>query len=147
MSTMLLFTTMPASAMMPMPTITMPKVWPVTMSPIGTPDVEKRIADSTRPAWYRLLNCVTRIIVMRKIADTKAVSRKFIVSACSSASPANRTTSPPLTLTGRRSTSSTSSMTPGTFSTGRPAPVSMAPAVTRRLLFDTRPMSSAKSTS
>ena len=51
MSTMLLFTTMPASAITPTPPITMPKGRPVTSRPSRTPAIEKTMALSTTTDW------------------------------------------------------------------------------------------------
>ena len=44
-STMLLFTTMPASAMTPMPDMMMPKGWPMTSRPMSTPTVDMMTAE------------------------------------------------------------------------------------------------------
>ncbi|MOA64967.1 hypothetical protein D3C78_1911910 [compost metagenome] len=51
MRMMLLFTTMPARAIRPMPTMTMPNDWPLTSRPISTPAVDRTMADSTSSAW------------------------------------------------------------------------------------------------
>ena len=54
------------------------------------------------------------------------------------------TTASSLTLIGISSTSSSEVISPGTFSTMRPAPVSIAPAAIRRLLRCSWPISSSK---
>ena len=60
------------------------------------------------------------------------------------ATSAKVTTVSPRTFTGIDSTSSRSSIRPGTLSTMRPPPVSMAPAAMRRLLRWIRPITSSK---
>ena len=45
---MLWFTTMPASAITPMPLMTMPKGWPVIIRPISTPMVDITTANRIR---------------------------------------------------------------------------------------------------
>ena len=58
------------------------------------------------------------------------------------ATSANVTTRSPSTLSGIASTSSNDSTTPGTLTTSRPAPVSIAPGATSRLLLRIRVNSS-----
>ena len=84
---MLLFTITPALAMTPMPVITTPNGWPMTMRPSSTPMVESTTAVSTRPTEVSLLNCASRIAKIRKIAAPNAFSRNAPAFARSSSSP------------------------------------------------------------
>ena len=47
---MLLFTTIPASATMPVPVMMIEKGWPITSMPISTPVVDSTTASSTSTA-------------------------------------------------------------------------------------------------
>src|SRR5882757_9314276 len=71
---MLLLVTTPASAMMPMPVITTPKPWCMTIRPMKTPMVESTIAESTRPTLDNLLH-LRGARPIRKIAVPKAFAR------------------------------------------------------------------------
>ena len=70
---MLLFTTTPASAMTPMPDMTMPKAWPVSSRPRNTPIVAMTTQDSTSQTLVNLLNCASSTRKIRKIAAPKAL--------------------------------------------------------------------------
>ena len=84
---MLLFTMTPALAMMPMPVITTPKAWPMTIRPISTPIVDRTTAERTSSTLENLLNWASRIAKIRKIAAPKAFIRKAPASSRSSSSP------------------------------------------------------------
>ena len=90
-STMLLFTTMPASAMTPSPLMTMPKGWAVAHRPSMTPPVDSRIADMVTKACHAELNCTISTISISSNDSEKAWLRNAPVSAISSFSPAKET--------------------------------------------------------
>ena len=85
---MLLFTTTPASAITPMPDMTMTKAWPVSIMPSNAPIVAMTTQDSTRNTLVNLLNCASSTMKIRKIAAPKALPRKALASALSSFEPA-----------------------------------------------------------
>ncbi len=86
---MLLFTTTPASAMMPMPVITMPKGWPMIIRPRKTPIVDMMTAEKISPTEMKLLNCARSTRKIRNSAAPNALPRKAPAAACSSSSPAS----------------------------------------------------------
>ena len=86
---MLLFTTTPASAMTPMPDMTMTKVCPVSSMPSSAPIVAMTTQDSTSSTLVNLLNCARSTMKIRKIAAPKALLRKALASALSSLEPAS----------------------------------------------------------
>ena len=87
MSTMALFTTMPASEMMPTPVMMMPKGMRNTISPSSTPTVDMITEVRMMKGLTSELNCEMRMKPMRKSAIRNAVVRKAWASACSSFSP------------------------------------------------------------
>ena len=93
---MLLLVTTPASAMMPMPVITMPKGWPITSRPMITPIVDRMIADRIRKTLDSLLNWASSTTKIRKIATPKALPRNSCAAWLSSSSPASFQVTMPL---------------------------------------------------
>lgn len=88
-STMLLLTTTPASAMTPMPDITITKAWPVSIMPSSAPIVAMTTQESTSRTLVNLLNCARSTMKIRKIAAPKALLRKALASSLSSFEPAS----------------------------------------------------------
>ena len=86
---MALFTTTPASEMMPTPVKTTEKVPPKKKYPSSTPPRERITDVKMMKGADRLLNCATMITKIRKRAKTKEPSRKPTSSCCCCCSPVN----------------------------------------------------------
>ena len=89
--TILLLTTMPASAITPRPDMTMPNGRPVIHKPRHTPPVDKTIADIVTNACQPELNCTISTISINTSDTAKALIKKPRVSLISSSSPLNLT--------------------------------------------------------
>jgi hypothetical protein len=74
---MLLLTTTPASAITPIPVMTIPKGCPMISSPRKTPMVDITTADSTRPTERKLLNCASSTTKIRKIAAAERLAQEL----------------------------------------------------------------------
>ena len=96
-STILLFTTIPAGAIRPSPDRTMPNGRLVTHSPKNTPPVDRIMADIVTIACQPELNWTINTITISSIEMPNAVPRKLWVSAISSSSPPNCTSTAPFT--------------------------------------------------
>ena len=73
---MLWFTTMPASAITPMPLITMPKGWPVIIRPISTPMVDITTANRITKLLIEAVELGDQDDAIRNSATPKAFIRK-----------------------------------------------------------------------
>ena len=94
-NTMLLFTTTPASAMIPRPDMTIPNGLSIIQSPKNTPPDDRIMADIVTIVCQAELNCSIKTSTIRHIDSAKDEPRKACVSAISSDSPPKITREPP----------------------------------------------------
>ena len=81
---MLLFTTMPARATIPVPVMMIEKACCITSIPIRTPTVDNTTASNTMNELKKLLNCASRIMNIKAKAAMKAFDKNAWLSASSS---------------------------------------------------------------
>ena len=87
MRTMALFTTIPASEMMPTPVMIMTKGMSKTMRPMSTPTVDMTTEVRMMNGLTTELNWLIRMKAMSSMAVRKAPARNSWASACSSCWP------------------------------------------------------------